>query len=437
MNRCLVGIAILLSVVIAMQAKGQLFERTDPQREIELGRQAAAEVEARMHVSRDPAMQERVRRIGSALVHAMPEKAYPYEFKVLEVRDFNAFCLPGGFMYVYEGLLTRLPDDDAVAFVMAHEITHAAHRHWRRMVEKMRGPLIASILAGTLLGSADVAELATTLISAQYSREQEQDADKSGAELMWAAGYDPQGAVRASQEMEKLEKDVQVPTYLRDHPPAKDRVKAMEALAASLASRPRPESAEARRQQLDERALVGELPAVTIAGWKWLPLRAGNWWEYSVRRSDADARAARYAVAVRARVPTSRGDVWRMECLLPGGNSVVYQAFTTAKGVWRRNRPRDVRSPWHEEYAAREDGRQQGSVWAVIGSETVTTPCGTFPESLHLRAVVADGPVDVWFAAGVGMVKRVSQHGAVVELLSRYHLAGLVDQVDDGWPATK
>src|SRR5439155_14616378 len=110
------------------------FEPTDAKSEIDLGREAARLVEHNIPLSRDGAMQERVKRIGSALIETLPVKAYPYEFKVLAASEFNAFALPGGFMYVNEGLLTRLPDDNAVAFVMAHELAHTSHRHWRQIV---------------------------------------------------------------------------------------------------------------------------------------------------------------------------------------------------------------------------------------------------------------------------------------------------------------
>jgi len=407
-------------------AFAQIFERTDPQREIELGRQVAAEVEQEMRLSRDPAMQERVQRIGQTLVKALPEKAYPYEFKVLEVQDFNAFCLPGGFMYVYEGLLTRLNDDDSVAFVMAHEMTHATHRHWRRMVEKMKGPAVLATIAGAVLGSAQIADLATLLVEAQYSREQEDDADRGGAELMWEAGYNPQGAVHASQEMEKLEKGTIIPVYLRSHPPAKDRTRVLTALAATLESRPLPESATKKGDTaIGETAIVGTLPSVQAVASRWLPLDVGNRWEYAVSRSaDGYNTVTKYTIAVRAKVPTSHGDVWRVETGLPGRYSVVHQWMTDRAGVWRRSRPAVPASPWGREFAFDGGASSDGLVWTVVNdAQPVTTPCGVFSDVLHLHADSSGGAIDVWFAPNVGIVKRTSSGGTVVEVLTGYHLA--------------
>src|SRR5690348_8978540 len=87
---------IILTSCYPLTVQAQVFERTDPQKEIELGREAAREVEKQIPLSRDRAMQERVQRIGRALVESLPQKAYPYEFKVLASPDINAFSLPGG-----------------------------------------------------------------------------------------------------------------------------------------------------------------------------------------------------------------------------------------------------------------------------------------------------------------------------------------------------
>jgi len=179
---------LLLLIPALLLASGaaapQLFEKTDPQHEIELGRQVAREVERQEPLSTDKTVQQRVQRIGSALVEALDPKVYPYEFKVLAKPDVNAFALPGGFIYIYEGLLSRVPDDDALAFVMAHEMAHAAHRHWAKHTGKMRGVGVLGSLVSILAKdtSGMIGSLAAGLMSLKYSRSEEDDADATGIE---------------------------------------------------------------------------------------------------------------------------------------------------------------------------------------------------------------------------------------------------------------
>lgn len=404
--------ATTLPLCVMAGARAQVFERTDAQREIELGRQVAAEVERALPVSRDPAMQERVRRIGRALVESMPARAYPYQFTALEVPEFNAFCLPGGFMYVYEGLLTKLPDDDAVAFVLAHEITHAAHRHWRRMVEKMKGPALLAALATAALGAGDVADMAATLVGAQYSREQESDADTGGVRLMCSAGYDPTGAVTAAQAMADMEKGSQIPYYLRSHPPARDRVKALQGLATQVA--PSRQAPASRSTQLT--TPCGMLPVAATMPCRWFPLSVGREWRYAV---SAAGGSSRYAVRIVGKVTTDRGDVWRASLVLPRQVAISYQVLTTDSTVWRRDRPTRLDSAWRKEGGfATESGPFQ-----VERASPLTTPCGCFEDVLRVRTRDGDRIVDAWYAAGVGLVKRTDNRTGVTETLVGYDIA--------------
>ncbi|PJB74091.1 MAG: hypothetical protein CO096_04280, partial [Armatimonadetes bacterium CG_4_9_14_3_um_filter_66_14] len=172
-SRLLVVAVWLLAARLPVAAQDSIWtQRTDPQSEVALGRQVAQEVEKQHSLAGDETLQQRVRRVGSALVAAMPERMYPYEFKVLAVADFNAFALPGGFVYVHEGLLAQVRSDDALAFIMAHEIAHASHRHWAAHVKKMKGVSafanIAAIVIGTDVAGL-IASLAADLMSLSYS----------------------------------------------------------------------------------------------------------------------------------------------------------------------------------------------------------------------------------------------------------------------------
>ncbi len=411
-------VLFLLLLLAVAPAGAQVFDRTDTQREIELGRQAARQVEKMYPLSKNAAYIARVQRIGSALVASLPNRAYPYEFKVLATPEFNAFCLPGGFMYVYEGLLTKMPNDDALAFVMAHEITHAAHRHWHRIMEKMKGITIAAILADIATGGRDSSNIGYLyeIIAMQYSREDEDDADKNGIETAWAAGFDPHGAVEASELMVKEEKNVHLVEYLRDHPPAPDRLKRMKAEEQMLKDRVRPAPSPGPQPDLSIESLVGPLPCTDLADNPWYPLRTGAEWTYEI---SANGVKSRYTVRVVGALRAASGPVYRAEVVLGKDTAVPCQYLTTATQVWRRSRPADASSKWQLDLAipAAGDASSSSSQFALVGQEDVTTPCGKFAGASRVHC---QSGVDVWLARGVGVVKRVYPATGVTETLISY-----------------
>ena len=120
-------------------------------REIQLGREVAALFERQVRLSSDAALVAKVQRIGRRLVQVCDRRELPYEFHVVETGEINAIAFPGGFVYAYAGLLQALPSDDAVAFVLAHEIAHAAKRHWARRYEKARKLSVLTLGYGDIL----------------------------------------------------------------------------------------------------------------------------------------------------------------------------------------------------------------------------------------------------------------------------------------------
>ncbi len=167
--------------------------------EIQLGQQFSVEVEQQEAVLNNDVVQGYVTQIGSRLSAVSPRRDVPYSFKVIDAPDtVNAFALPGGYMYVYTGLMKICENEAELAAVMAHEIAHVAARHHGEMMTRQAG---MSMIAEMALGENPnaVASLVTQLfasgISARFSRVQEREADRLGMDILYRAGYQPDAMI--------------------------------------------------------------------------------------------------------------------------------------------------------------------------------------------------------------------------------------------------
>jgi beta-barrel assembly-enhancing protease len=206
--------------------------------EIELGKQAAAEVEEEMDVLHSPEVEKWLNAIGQRLAQTPQANAYPYRFKLVNDASINAFSLPGGPMYVNTGLITAADNEAQVAGVLAHEMSHIALRHGASQMGRS-GPMktalgIATIAAGMVGG--DLAEQAVGAgaglgfgsILGRYSRDAERDADLNGARMMASAGYDPAELaklfVKLNEEVGSEGRPQGLDRWLADHPDTPKRV---------------------------------------------------------------------------------------------------------------------------------------------------------------------------------------------------------------------
>jgi predicted Zn-dependent protease len=199
-----------------------------PQQELELGRRAYKEVLSEAEVlPKDSRQTERVRRVGERIAETVKNEPlmreinlhvkdyrFEWEFNVLEDKHVNAFCLPGGKVAVYTGLLHVVENDDQLAAVLGHEVAHAlAHHASERLARQERE-------GGGLLAA---------LRGKRYDREQESEADHIGVFLMTFADYDPRQAVVFWKHMKRLsDEQGQVPQILSDHPSDAQRIQQLE-----------------------------------------------------------------------------------------------------------------------------------------------------------------------------------------------------------------
>ena len=170
----------------------------------------------------------------SANLNSTPRAAkWNWEVNLIGSKQVNAFCMPGGKIAFYSGILEQLQlTDDEVAQVMGHEIAHALREHARERMGKSAATNLAigigSALFGLGGGGQYLANMGAQLVSLKFGRDDESEADKIGLDLAARAGYDPQASVKLWQKMATLNKGAQ-PQWLSTHPAGTTRIKDLQA----------------------------------------------------------------------------------------------------------------------------------------------------------------------------------------------------------------
>jgi len=208
--------------------------------EQQMGLDAYRQVLKKAKLSTDPVAIEQVRRVGRRIAEATGRTDYQWEFNLIEDKQANAFCLPGGKVAVYTGILPITRDDSGLAAVLGHEVSHAIARHGGERVTQTL--LVQMGLAATQVALARndpaVVQQVTALLGAgatvglllPWSRAQESEADHLGLIFMAKAGYDPHAALDLWNRMAEAAKGRdRPPEYLSTHPSEATRIKQIEA----------------------------------------------------------------------------------------------------------------------------------------------------------------------------------------------------------------
>ncbi len=156
-------------------------------------------------------------------------KQWRWEVNLIGSKQINAFCMPGGKIAFYTGILEQLKlTDDEVAMIMGHEMAHALREHARARIAKSQGTGTLLSLGAQLLGLGQLGDVAanigTQLLTLRFSREDETDADLVGLELAARGGYDPQAAVSLWQKMAQAGGGAGGPGFLSTHPSGPERI---------------------------------------------------------------------------------------------------------------------------------------------------------------------------------------------------------------------
>lgn len=212
--------------------------------EIKMGENAFSEIISKSKVIKNTPQAEAVRRVGLKL-SAASGKNFNWEFVLVEDKQVNAFCLPGGKIVFYSGIMPLLENDDEIATVMSHEIAHAVARHGAERMSQQTlvnaaGNLAALILEGKSQQTKDAFYSAYGFGAAAgillpYSRKHEFEADYIGLILMKKSGYELNAAVNFWQKMKAMsERSPKTPNFLSTHPSDENRIKNIEKKIAEI-----------------------------------------------------------------------------------------------------------------------------------------------------------------------------------------------------------
>jgi predicted Zn-dependent protease len=228
----------------SLATQRQEYTLTSTAQEIATGRKLARRVEEELPPVADEALQRRIDGLGQRIARVCDRQELLYRFVALEGDEVNAFALPGGHVYVYQGLIDLAETDAAVAGVLAHEVAHIAARHSVKRFEAGLGAQLVQ-LATILVKDARAARgvgigLQTAQLS--YARQDELEADRLGVSYLRKAGIEPAGLLEFLERLREVERrklqplprGVVRPLYARTHPFIPERVRGIkEALYGS------------------------------------------------------------------------------------------------------------------------------------------------------------------------------------------------------------
>ena len=257
MRRFIVAPAIMLAGAIAIAPlstpiDAQSTVRRSPsgfnlfsvQQDVEIGRQAAAEAEQQLPILTDRTTTRYLNQIIQRLAAQAPGAQYPYSIKAVNATEINAFSLPGGPMYVNRGLITTARNEAELAGVLAHEMAHVALRHGTNQASKAYLAQAGLGILGGLLGSKSntssivnaVGGFGLNAVFLKFSRDDEYQADATGAEIMAKAGYNPVAMADffALLRQEQGRDPSKLERFFASHPPPANRETRIRTLAANL-----------------------------------------------------------------------------------------------------------------------------------------------------------------------------------------------------------
>ena len=201
-----------------------------PEQEIALGLKSAPEMAAQMGgLSRNAEARALVERVGAALARGSLAGKSPYRFGfhvLADPKTINAFALPGGPIFITEGLLRQLKSEAELAGVLGHEIGHVIARHSSEHLAKAK--LTQGLIGAATIGTGDystaqLGQMVGSLINMRYGREDELESDALGIRIMAEAGYDPRAMIGVMETLARASSGSRQPEFFSTHPHPENR----------------------------------------------------------------------------------------------------------------------------------------------------------------------------------------------------------------------
>jgi predicted Zn-dependent protease len=293
-------------------------ERTEAEAELELGFAVDQEIQATLPLVDDPVVLDTLFDLGQAIVAQTAPQPFVYRFRLVVDPRLNAFAVPGGFVYVHTGTFLAAADPSELAGVLGHEIGHVKGHHVLRLQQQAAMPNLLTSLAGIAASAATgepgfvvAAQGINVALQLRYTREFEDEADRTGTIFMARAGYDPEGMARFFERLE-LGRDPEAetpPPYLYSHPDVPDRIASVRRFAEGLrGARPPPALDPARLRGAQARLSL--LLAEQRTRW---PLASTP----AAPEATAPLRAEAEALAARGELAAASARLGRAEALDP------------------------------------------------------------------------------------------------------------------------
>jgi predicted Zn-dependent protease len=202
------------------------------QQEVQLGADQARQVNAQLPIVQDPVVNRYLNILGDSLAHVTSRADLDWHFYMVNTNDFNAFALPGGYIYVNRGVAERSDKLDQFASVLAHEIGHVVLRHSVKQMEQMQGANLGVTVACVLTGvcNSGIAQaginVAGSAVFAKFSRDDEAQADAAGIDELVRAGVNPNGMPEMFEKLlaERQSRPSALETWFTDHPLEEQRI---------------------------------------------------------------------------------------------------------------------------------------------------------------------------------------------------------------------
>ncbi len=236
MRRFVAG-AAMAAVVVGSAGCG-----ISQQQEVQIGQSQSQQVNAQLPIVQDVAINRYLNAVGDSLAKLTPRSDLQWHFYMVNTNEFNAFALPGGYIYVNRGVAERSDRLDQFASVIAHEIGHVVRRHSVKQMEQMQGANLGVTVACVLtsvcstgIGQAGI-QVAGSAIFARFSRQDEAEADESGVQELVRAGINPNGMPEMFEKLlaERQSQPGALDTWFADHPLEEDRIAATRAQIAKF-----------------------------------------------------------------------------------------------------------------------------------------------------------------------------------------------------------